>query len=341
MWNAIALVTGGFTLVAFLAATGYWVYRRLLLSKETLVDSLPETERARILQDYLEAVRVDTTDLTKEQRFILAKELIAARSKTSRERALVLTVFGFITAGVSGFAIAWDQNALSSTKASTTTPAVTPTQAQMMPSPIQHGPASESVARTLLVRGSVRDADTAAPIAAANIHLRSPVASQTHADANGDFSFELVASVAELPISLEVAAEGYGTASQTIAARGSATDFVILLRSVASSRFRGIRGQWESVLEDKDMSLVARLYVADGTASTERSGTLDVTMTAKEDEQFAGGPFGPNEPCRIAIPILLSYTHDALWMHMGRRTDYFAAGTNGQLYGAVWRCRKA
>jgi len=165
MWNAIALVTGGFTLAAFLAATGYWAYRRFLLNKETLVDSLPETERARILQDYLEAIHVDTTDLTKEQRFLLAKELIAARSKTSRERAIVLVVLGFITAGVTLFAIAQDRNLKGAAASSTTTheSSTEPSaQAQMLPSQLSTLPASSQspAKRKLLVRGTVRDIDT-------------------------------------------------------------------------------------------------------------------------------------------------------------------------------------
>lgn len=100
IWNAVSLVTGAFSMVAFIVATAYWTYRRKLLNTERLIASVPDGERSRVLTDFLEAVHVDTTDLTKNQRYELAREIIAARSRHSVQRASLVALFGLLAAGV-------------------------------------------------------------------------------------------------------------------------------------------------------------------------------------------------------------------------------------------------
>jgi hypothetical protein len=158
MWNAIALVTGGFTLTAFVVAVGYLCYQRALLSKEKLVQAVPEGERAGVVQDFLQAVHVDTTDLTKEQRFRIALEIISARGNAARERGTAMLVIAAMAAVVTTVVLWQDRHDGVDNG---------PKRAEQPQDPIATG---RPEARTLLsLRGSVRDVDTRLPIAKARV----------------------------------------------------------------------------------------------------------------------------------------------------------------------------
>jgi len=104
-WNAIALVTSGLTLVAFLAATMAWIARRRLSHTERLIELSPETERGQLVDRIIEAVNVDTTSLTRAQKFQLASELLAHRMARFRITAITILIAALALSALAALAI--------------------------------------------------------------------------------------------------------------------------------------------------------------------------------------------------------------------------------------------
>jgi hypothetical protein len=105
MWDSIAAVSSGLTLVAFLIAAGVWAYRQRLIQTERLIKSASEEQRAGLVEKVFENVSVDTSALTREQRYQLAIRLIEKRSHKFTISAIVIVVIAIITAVLAGFAI--------------------------------------------------------------------------------------------------------------------------------------------------------------------------------------------------------------------------------------------
>lgn len=100
MWRAITYVGSGFTLIAFLWAVAAWVYRHKLLERERLINSVPETERAALVERILVTFDINTSDLTKKQKYDLAINQIHERAKRYRVTATVVVIIAFFTATV-------------------------------------------------------------------------------------------------------------------------------------------------------------------------------------------------------------------------------------------------
>ncbi len=84
-FKAIQYVTSGFTLVAFIAAIGGWVYRYRLKSRKEMIELAKPESRADLVQRTLnEFFPVDTAGLTNEQKYDLVIRQIDARSKRFR-----------------------------------------------------------------------------------------------------------------------------------------------------------------------------------------------------------------------------------------------------------------
>jgi len=105
MWDAIAYVTSGVTLAAFLAAVAAWVYRSKLRQRERLIRTAPDNVRANLVVAALEFFNVNTEKLTREQQFNLALQQIQSREVRFRTTAIVVTVIAVLTASVALFAI--------------------------------------------------------------------------------------------------------------------------------------------------------------------------------------------------------------------------------------------
>ena len=105
MWDAIAYVTSGFTLAAFLAAVAAWVYRIALLRQERLIQTAEESDRANLVAQALEFFPIETKKLPPEKQFELALEQIRAKASRFRTTAIVVTVVALLAASVALYAI--------------------------------------------------------------------------------------------------------------------------------------------------------------------------------------------------------------------------------------------
>lgn len=94
MWDTVALISSGITLIAFLVATAATVYRARLRHKENLLNSAPESERALVLRELEAQFPVDTASLSGA-----AKERIIIDQIRVRERLQTkLILYGFLFA---------------------------------------------------------------------------------------------------------------------------------------------------------------------------------------------------------------------------------------------------
>jgi len=105
MWQMIAYVSSGVTLAAFVVAAGAWIYSRRTQQKLELIQSAPESERTGLVQDALEFFRIDTTGLTRQQRYDLALTQIQARASRFKLSAFVIVIISILAASVTAFAI--------------------------------------------------------------------------------------------------------------------------------------------------------------------------------------------------------------------------------------------
>lgn len=80
-WGAISYVSSGFTLVAFIIATVAWIVKNHSEEKRKLIELASEDARAGLVDQALDLVRVDTSGLSKEQRYDLAIVLINKRAE--------------------------------------------------------------------------------------------------------------------------------------------------------------------------------------------------------------------------------------------------------------------
>ena len=105
MWEAIAYVSSGLTLTAFLAAVAAWIYKHRSEEKERLLRTAPQSKRAKLVEQALESFHVDTSGLTKKQQYDLAVQQIQARAQRFRWTAIVIVVLVLIAATVAAYAI--------------------------------------------------------------------------------------------------------------------------------------------------------------------------------------------------------------------------------------------
>ncbi|WP_295388976.1 hypothetical protein [uncultured Thiodictyon sp.] len=105
MWEAIQYVTTGLTFVAFLVTVIAWAYKSKSEERERLIQAASEDKRADLVRSTLEFFDVDTTGLTKEQKYQLALAQIHERARRFRTMAIVVCVLALILAGVSAYAI--------------------------------------------------------------------------------------------------------------------------------------------------------------------------------------------------------------------------------------------
>ncbi len=101
LWNAIGLITGGLTLVAFLGEVCAFVYRGHLRSQEEIIKSAPDSDRANVILAKYSGITVPVDWLTREQRFDIANNQIgrnAAQFKIVAILAAILMVLMAILA---------------------------------------------------------------------------------------------------------------------------------------------------------------------------------------------------------------------------------------------------
>jgi hypothetical protein len=111
MWEAIAYVSSGFTLAAFVVAVAAWIIKRKSDEKHKLISVAEDENRAKLVQDALEFFHVETKELTKDQRFTIAIQQIQARANRFKTIAVLIGFLAIIAAALSAYAI----NAMHST----------------------------------------------------------------------------------------------------------------------------------------------------------------------------------------------------------------------------------
>ena len=103
-WSAIGQVTSVLSLVAFVAACLVEMHRRRMLRQERLIGLLPEEERAQQVETVLDRFSVKTTDLTKDQRYRLARKLLEQRAERFRLFVVVVGLAVFLGVGLAVYA---------------------------------------------------------------------------------------------------------------------------------------------------------------------------------------------------------------------------------------------
>ena len=110
MWNAIQYITGGLTLVAFLAAVASLVYRRYLLHQENIVKSAPDSDRAKIILAKYSGISVDVSKLTRDQKFQIATTQIGNKANQFKIGAMLVGLIAVLLAILAAVAIVQSGN---------------------------------------------------------------------------------------------------------------------------------------------------------------------------------------------------------------------------------------
>jgi hypothetical protein len=100
MWQAVARVSEGVTLVAFLAAALAGVLYRKAVIQERLVRSFSAKNRLKAMPVLWAYLPAEAVELAPEQQFLLALEQIMRRAERWRQGAIVLVPIVLISAVV-------------------------------------------------------------------------------------------------------------------------------------------------------------------------------------------------------------------------------------------------
>lgn len=134
MWTAIKYVTSGITLIAFICAVAAWLYNLYLHERERLIKSVPESQRAKLVQIVEQTrtlFRIDIAKLSRKHQYELALRQLSEQTKKFQMTAVVILVIaGLITLLVFG--------AIPRTAPLPTVPTPTPTSPSTpTPSPVR------------------------------------------------------------------------------------------------------------------------------------------------------------------------------------------------------------
>jgi tetratricopeptide (TPR) repeat protein len=106
MWQAIGLVSSGVTLVAFLSAVAAWAYKRKLVADAELIRTAPESDRANlVLAHYGYLIRVDTSNLTRAQKFDTINRQLNAAAAKYKVMAAVVVIIAILASCLTMFAL--------------------------------------------------------------------------------------------------------------------------------------------------------------------------------------------------------------------------------------------
>lgn len=85
MWESIRYITSGLTLVAFIVAVTSIVIKEALKNKKNLIETAPPEDRAPLVEKALEQYHIETTALTKQQKYNIIMEQIRSRAKKQKQ----------------------------------------------------------------------------------------------------------------------------------------------------------------------------------------------------------------------------------------------------------------
>lgn len=105
MWEAIAYVSSGFTLAAFVTAVIAWVLKEKSEEKGRLISAADNEVKAKLVRDALEFFHVEIGNLTKEQQFKIALEQIRNRANRFKTIAILIGFLAIVAASLSAYSI--------------------------------------------------------------------------------------------------------------------------------------------------------------------------------------------------------------------------------------------
>jgi phage terminase Nu1 subunit (DNA packaging protein) len=105
MWEAIAYVSSGITLAAFIAAAISWIIKSKSEVNERLIRTAKESDRGELVRNALEFFHVETADLTKAQQFKISLEQIQARGQRFKITTAAICFLAVVAASVAAYAI--------------------------------------------------------------------------------------------------------------------------------------------------------------------------------------------------------------------------------------------
>lgn len=105
MWEAIAYVSSGFTLAAFIVAVIAWIGRTKIKERENLIGLAGVDDRKELVQSALEYFHVEIGNLSREAQFRIALEQIRARSRRFTIIALLIGFLAILAAIYSAYAV--------------------------------------------------------------------------------------------------------------------------------------------------------------------------------------------------------------------------------------------
>jgi cytoskeletal protein RodZ len=127
VWESIAYVAGGVTLAAFIVAAAVTAFRSALVQKERLIRQAPEHDRAKLVQEALDSLRVNTAGLSPKDRYKLVLRKFDERATRFRITAFVVVIIACLAATIAIVAIIRDT---SNGKGADANPRQTPTPNQ-------------------------------------------------------------------------------------------------------------------------------------------------------------------------------------------------------------------
>lgn len=104
-WEQVKFVSTGLTLVAFLACVAASVYKWRSQQRERLIKTAPEAERAKLIDLVLRDFHVDTSALTKRQKYEIAILQINIRVRRFKIAAVLVCFLAVIFGGLALLAI--------------------------------------------------------------------------------------------------------------------------------------------------------------------------------------------------------------------------------------------
>jgi hypothetical protein len=92
MWTALKYVSSAVTLIAFICAIAAWMYRSYLQGRERLIKTVPEGERARLVEKTFVLFNIDTAKLSRKHQYDLALKQIRERITKFLVTAVVIVI---------------------------------------------------------------------------------------------------------------------------------------------------------------------------------------------------------------------------------------------------------
>ena len=115
-WEAIGMVSGGLTLVAFVIAIAAWVYKQRLMAASDLIRTAPDDKRGDlVLAHYGYLVQVDTSNLTRKQKADIINQQLDAKASSYTITATVVVILAVLGCCLTAFAV-WQNPKLTETQ---------------------------------------------------------------------------------------------------------------------------------------------------------------------------------------------------------------------------------